>query len=182
MLKTLSNGDETQPPGMSATKDAGWNRALGLLAWLVTVALAAGLAAIASMDAEGFYGQLAKPDWAPGAGIFAPVWTILYILMAVAAWLVWRARGFSGAPVALALFLVQLVLNALWSWLFFAWHLGGAAFADIVVLTVLVGIVAVAFWRVRPLAGALLVPYLAWLVYAGLLNYRVWQLNPEVLG
>ena len=102
--------------------------------------------------------------------------------MAVAAWLVWRARGFAGAPVALGLFLVQLALNALWSWLFFAWREGAAALADIVILTVLVAIVAVAFWRVRPLAGALLVPYLAWLVYAAVLNYRVWQLNPGGLA
>jgi tryptophan-rich sensory protein len=167
---------------MSATNDAGWNRVLGLLAWLVTVALAAGLATLASVDAERLYGQLAKPDWAPGAGIFAPVWTILYLLMAVAAWLVWRARGFAGAPVALGLFLVQLALNALWSWLFFAWREGGAALADIVILTVLVAVVTVAFWRIRPLAGALLAPYLAWLVYAAVLNYRVWQLNPGVLG
>jgi tryptophan-rich sensory protein len=167
---------------MSATNDAGWNRVLGFLAWLVTVVLAAGLATLASVDAERFYGQLAKPDWAPGSGIFAPVWTVLYLLMAVAAWLVWRARGFAGAPVALGLFLVQLALNALWSWLFFAWREGAAALADIVILTVLVAIVAVAFWRVRPLAGALLVPYLAWLVYAAVLNYRVWQLNPGGLA
>jgi tryptophan-rich sensory protein len=167
---------------MSATNDAGWNRVLGFLAWLVTVVLAAGLATLASVDAERFYGQLAKPDWAPGSGIFAPVWTVLYLLMAVAAWLVWRARGFAGAPVALGLFLVQLALNALWSWLFFAWREGAAALADIVILTVLVAIVAVAFWRVRPLAGALLVPYLAWLVCAAVLNYRVWQLNPGMLG
>ena len=167
---------------MSATNDAGWNRVLGFLAWLVTVVLAAGLATLASVDAERFYGQLAKPDWAPGSGIFAPVWTVLYLLMAVAAWLVWRARGFAGAPVALGLFLVQLALNALWSWLFFAWREGGAALADIVILTVLVAVVTVAFWRIRPLAGALLAPYLAWLVYAAALNYRVWQLNPGVLG
>lgn len=167
---------------MSATNESGWNRVLGFLAWLVTVALAAGLAAIASIDAAPFYVQLAKPDWAPGAGVFGPVWTVLYLLMAIAAWLVWRARGFAGAPVALALFLVQLVLNALWSWLFFVWRHGGAAFADIVVLTLLVACVVVAFWRVRPLAGALLVPYLAWLVYAAVLNYRVWQLNPGTLG
>ena len=81
---------------MSATNDAGWNRVLGFLAWLVTVVLAAGLATLASVDAERFYGQLAKPDWAPGSGIFAPVWTVLYLLMAVAAWLVldlWSAAA-----------------------------------------------------------------------------------------
>jgi tryptophan-rich sensory protein len=167
---------------MSASNDAGWNRLLGLVAWLVTVALAAGLATIASIDASQLYGQLAKPGWAPAASLFAPVWTVLYLLMAIAAWLVWRSRGFEGAPVALTLFLLQLAANALWSWLFFAWRQGLLAFVDIVVLAVLVAAVIVAFWRIRPLAGVLLLPYLAWVVYAAVLNYQVWLLNPDLLA
>ena len=164
---------------MTSSKNAGASRRWGLLAWLVTVALAAGLAAIASIDASAFYDELEKPQWAAPASIFGPVWTVLYILMAIAAWLVWSSRGFSGAPVALTLFLVQLVLNAAWSWLFFEWRLGLLAVIDIVVLTVLVALTVVAFWRVRPLAGALMLPYLAWVVYAAELNYLIWQLNPE---
>lgn len=167
---------------MTASNDPGWNRTLGFLAWLVTVALAAGLAAIASVDAPEFYAELAKPQWAPPSAIFGPVWTVLYLMMAIAAWLVWRDRGFSGAPLALTLFLVQLVVNALWSWLFFAWRQGMLAFVDIVVLLVLIVATAAAFWRIRPLAGALLLPYLAWVAYALALNYQVWQLNPELLG
>jgi tryptophan-rich sensory protein len=167
---------------MTASNDPGWNRTLGFLAWLVTVALAAGLAAIASVDAPEFYAELVKPQWAPPSAVFGPVWTVLYLMMAVAAWLVWRDRGFSGAPLALTLFLVQLVVNALWSWLFFAWREGMLAFLDIVVLVVLIIATTLAFWRIRPLAGALLVPYLAWVVYAAALNYRVWQLNPDLLG
>jgi tryptophan-rich sensory protein len=167
---------------MTASNDAGWNRTLGLVAWMVTVALAAGLATLASIDAAEFYGRLAKPQWAPPSSIFGPVWTILYLLMALAAWLVWRSRGFAEAPVALTLFLVQLLVNALWSWLFFAWRQGLLAFVDIVVLLVLIVATIAAFWRIRPLAGMLLLPYLAWVVYAAVLNYSVWQLNPDLLS
>ena len=82
----------------------------------------------------------------------------------------------------LVLFVCQLVLNALWSWLFFGWHRGGVAFADIVVLWLLIAATLVGFWRVRQLAGALLVPYLGWVSFALALNYAVWQLNPQALG
>ena len=110
------------------------------------------------------------------------MWTLLYAMMAVAAWLVWRTGGFRVHRTALALFLVQLAVNALWSWLFFAWHLGALAFADIVLLWVLIAATIVAFWRVRPLAGALLIPYLLWVSFAGALNWAVWQMNPAILG
>jgi tryptophan-rich sensory protein len=102
--------------------------------------------------------------------------------MAVAAWLVWRIAGFQVAKAALMLFLAQLALNALWSWLFFGWHLGAVAFADIVLLLVLIIGTFISFWRIRPLAGALLVPYLMWVGFASALNYSVWQLNPRLLG
>jgi tryptophan-rich sensory protein len=110
------------------------------------------------------------------------VWTFLYILMALAAWLVWRVDGFRPARTALTLFLLQLALNALWSWLFFGWHRGALAFGDILLLWVLIAATLVAFWRTRPLAGALLVPYLLWVSFAAALNYSVWRLNPQVLG
>jgi tryptophan-rich sensory protein len=102
--------------------------------------------------------------------------------MGIAAWLVWRADGFRAARGALTLFLVQLAPNALWSWLFFGWHRGALAFADILLLWVLIVVTLIAFWRVRALAGALLVPYLLWVSFASALNYAVWQLNPQSLG
>jgi tryptophan-rich sensory protein len=102
--------------------------------------------------------------------------------MAIAAWLVWRGDGFRESRGALALFLVQLAPNALWSWLFFVWHRGALAFADILLLSVLVIATLVAFWRVHALAGALLIPYLLWVSFASALNYAVWQLNPQNLG
>lgn len=154
----------------------------GLVMWLAVSFVAAAIGAAASMQAGPFYAQLVRPEWAPPADLFGPVWTVLYTLMGIAAWLIWRVGGFRASRTALNLFLVQLAFNAIWSWLFFGWHLGALAFADIVLLCVLVVSTLVAFWRIRPLAGALLVPYLLWVGFASALNYSVWQLNPSVLG
>lgn len=155
---------------------------IGFAAWLVVSFTAAGIGGAASIQAGPFYTQLIRPEWAPPPNLFGPVWTILYVLMGITAWLVWRAGGFRAARTALTLFLVQLAVNALWSWLFFGWHLGGLAFADIVLLWVLIVATLVAFWRARPWAGALLIPYLLWVSFASVLNYSVWQLNPQILG
>jgi tryptophan-rich sensory protein len=155
---------------------------IGLVGWLVVVFMAAAIGAVASAQAGAFYTQLLRPDWAPPPSVFGPVWTVLYAMMAVSAWLVWRAGAFRLTRFALSLFLAQLALNALWSWLFFAWHLGALAFVDIVLLWVAIVATAVAFWRIQPLAGALLLPYLLWVSFAAALNYSVWQLNPQILG
>lgn len=156
---------------------------LGLVVWLVIVFVAAAIGAAASINADWFYTQqLVRPNWAPPQSVFGPVWTILYILMGIAAWLIWLRIGFHIAKIALGLFLVQLVFNALWTWLFFGWQLGALAFADIVVLWFLIIATIVYFWRIRPLAGALLVPYLLWVTFAAALNYSMWQLNPQILG
>jgi benzodiazapine receptor len=102
--------------------------------------------------------------------------------MGISAWLVWRRGGFRGSRLALTLFVVQLTLNALWSWLFFGWRLGGLAFADILLLWASIAATTIVFWRIRPWAGVLLVPYLLWVGFASVLNYSMWQLNREVLG
>lgn len=154
---------------------------LGLIVWSAVVFLAAVTGAAASIEAGSFYRSLSQPAWAPPASVFGPVWTILYGLMAVAAWLVWRAVGWQRARVALSLFLAQLGLNALWSWLFFGWKLGGAAFADITLLWALVALTLFFFWRIRALAALLLAPYLLWITFASVLNWTVWQMNPELL-
>jgi len=154
----------------------------GLVGWLVATGIAAFAGSMASRRSEDFYAQIEQPSWAPPSDVFGPVWTVLYILMAIAAWLVWRVGGFAHARTALTLFLVQLVVNALWSWLFFAWRMGGAAFVDILLMWVLVAATIAAFWRHSRLAAALLLPYLAWITFAGALNFTVWQLNPGVLG
>lgn len=155
---------------------------LGLIAWLAISFFASGIGAIASIRAASFYGQLVQPIWAPPSSVFGPVWTLLYALMGIAAWLTWRAATLRSNRLALALFLVQLAVNALWSWLFFAWLRGAWAFADIVLLWLLIVATLLCFWRVRPLAGALMVPYLLWVSFATVLNFSVWQLNPLVLG
>jgi tryptophan-rich sensory protein len=155
---------------------------VGLVGWLIVGFIAAAIGGAASIQAGPFYTQLVRPDWAPPALIFGPVWTILYALMGIAAWLVWRVGGFRAAKSALTLFLVQLMLNALWSWLFFGWRLGALAFTDTLLLCAFIVATVIAFWRIRPLAGALLVPYLLWVSFASALNYSVWQLNPQVLG
>ncbi|MDP1932942.1 MAG: TspO/MBR family protein [Gammaproteobacteria bacterium] len=151
----------------------------GMAVWFAVTFIAAAIGGAASVNAGTFYAQLTLPVWAPPAWLFGPVWTLLYAMMGIAAWMVWRARGFHGA---LTLFLVQLVLNALWSWLFFGWQLGGPAFMDIVILWCFIVATMAAFWNVRPLAGAFLIPYLLWVSFALALNYSVWQLNPQILG
>lgn len=155
---------------------------LGFVGWLVVSFAASAVGAFASIQAKSFYGQLVQPSWAPPPSVFGPVWTALYALMAIAAWLVWRSGGFRANRTALSLFLAQLALNSLWSWLFFAWHRGAWAFVDIILLWALVVATLVTFWRMRPLAGALLIPYLLWVSFASALNYAVWQLNPQILG
>ena len=155
---------------------------LGLLIWLLITAAAAALGSIASVQAAEFYRQLMRPDWAPPGWLFGPVWALLYVLMAVAAWLVWREREAKATRLALSLYVVQLAANALWSWLFFAWHRGLLAFADIVLLWTLILATLVTFWRIRPLAGALLIPYLLWVSFATALNLRIWQLNASLLS
>ena len=162
---------------MSLTKQI-----IGLVAWLIVAFIAAGIGGAASIGAGPFYSQLVRPEWAPPASIFGPVWTVLYALMGIAAWLVWRVGGFRAAKGALTLFLVQLAFNALWSWLFFRWHQGALAFADILLLLALIVATLIAFWRISRLAGALLIPYLLWVTFASALNYSVWQLNPQLLG
>ena len=155
---------------------------LALFGCMAVTAIAAALGAAASVDAAAFYSQLAKPAWSPAAWLFGPVWTGLYVLMAVAAWLAWRAGSGRRRAVALALFVAQLAVNALWSWLFFRWHRGALAFADVLLLDALVLATTLAFWRLRPLAGALLLPYLGWIGFATALTWAVWQANPVRLG
>ena len=155
---------------------------VSLVAWIGVSAAAGVVGGLASIDAATFYSRLELPPWAPPPWLFGPVWTLLYLLMGIAAWLVWRRRETGGVSLSLVLFPAQLVANALWSWLFFAWHRGAWAFADIVALLVLVAATAVAFARVRTAAGVCMIPYLAWVAFAGMLNLWVWRANPALLG
>ena len=147
-----------------------------LMAFLiVTLAVGAAASLVTEPNIRGWYGSLAKPPFNPPNWLFAPVWTLLYVLMGIAAWRVWRKTAL-GAPEML-LWFAQLALVFGWSFVFFGAHAIGIALAEIVLLLVLVIATAVAFWRVDRLAAVLLVPYIAWVGFAGLLNYEIWQLN-----
>lgn len=148
---------------------------VGLIIWIL-VTLAAGFVGSRFMPGE-WYEALNKPSWNPPNSVFGPVWTALYILMGVAAWLVWRKVGFSGARFVLTLFIIQLVLNSLWSYLFFGIHRPELAFIDILVLWISILGITIGFWRISMLAGIILLPYLIWVSFASVLNFQLWRLN-----
>lgn len=148
---------------------------LGAGVWLLLTFCAAAFGARFGPDE--WYRQLAKPTWTPPNAIFAPVWTILYLLMATAAWLIWKRHGVAGAVVPLALFIFQLALNAAWSWQFFGRHRPQAALVDIVVLWAVIAATLISFWLLDPLPGILLIPYLAWVSFATALNWAIWRMN-----
>jgi len=148
---------------------------LGLLFWLVLTFMVAAFGA--QFRPGPWYSELAKPTWTPPGWIFGPVWTALYMSMAVAAWLVWRAHRGKTAGISLWFYLVQLLLNGLWSWLFFGRQSIGLALTDILVLLLFVGATAFLFWRKNRLAGALFIPYVLWVGFATALNFQIWSLN-----
>jgi tryptophan-rich sensory protein len=124
-----------------------------------------------------WYRELQKPSYTPPGWLFGPVWTALYIAMGLAAWLVWRRRGFRAAAVPLGLFALQLALNAAWTPLFFGLQRPFVAFVDIVALWVAIVLTAWCFFRASPAAGWLMMPYLAWVSFAAVLNAALWRLN-----
>jgi benzodiazapine receptor len=151
---------------------------LGASAVLCTAAAVAG-GIVTAASVQSWYQTLQKPSWNPPDGLFGPVWTVLYLLMAVALWRVWRLGWEErGVRPAVTLFLVQLGLNVLWSFLFFGLRRPGWAFVEIVVLWGAILATLIAFYRLEKFAGVLLVPYLAWVTFAGILNGVIWRLNP----
>lgn len=153
-------------------------RWIGLAFLLIVCVGAGGLGAVATTpQIEGWYRTLAKPAWTPPDWIFGPVWTTLYILMAIAAWLVWKPAGLKSAGLPLSLFAVQLILNIAWSWIFFGSRQPGWAFAEVVLLWIAILATVVVFFRCSQVAGWLLVPYLAWVSFAAVLNSAIWRMN-----
>ena len=153
----------------------------GFIVCCVVAFAAAAVGSIASIRAAEFYGTLVRPGWAPPASIFGPIWTILYSCMAIASWLVWRESR-PGRWSALTAYVAQLILNALWPWLFFAWRQGRWAFIEIFVLWFVLAATIWLFWRIRRVAAMLLIPYLLWVSFASLLAFEVWRTNPGVLS
>ena len=172
---------QSKPVYAPSVRLASINPIRGLLGWLTLCFVAAAIGGLASANAGNFYNQLVQPSWAPPAWLFGPVWSVLYAMMGVAAWLVWKEQGWQKARMALSVFVVQLAANALWTWLFFVWHVGAVAFAEIALLWVLIAYTVWAFWRVSRLAGALLLPYLVWVSFASALCFAMWRSNPQIL-
>jgi benzodiazapine receptor len=147
----------------------------GFLALCFAAAAIGGLATAPAIP--GWYAGLIKPAFNPPNWIFGPVWTLLYALMAIAAWRVWRRGGFAMSGRALTLFFLQLALNLAWSLIFFAGRRIGWALIDIAALWLSLAATAVMFWRRDRIAGAMLAPYLAWVSFAAVLNLAIWRLN-----
>lgn len=150
----------------------------GLIVFLI---LCLGVGALGGMattpEIAGWYSTLNKPTWNPPPSIFGPVWTTLYLMMALSAWLIWRKGGLQKNRIPLAAFAVQLILNLAWSWIFFSMHQIGGAFVEITVLWSSILLTGILFHKNSKLASVLLLPYLCWVSFATYLNFTLWQLN-----
>jgi benzodiazapine receptor len=150
------------------------HRWLALAAFLLAVTVAAGIGGLGVAGTADEYQSLKQPAWAPPSWLFGPVWTVLYVLIAIAGWLVWQRTGWS---TALTVYAVQLVLNAIWTPIFFGFGLYGPALIDIVVLWFGIGATIWLFRPVSRLAAGLLLPYWAWVSFATALNAAIWAAN-----
>jgi translocator protein len=126
-----------------------------------------------------WYERLIKPSWRPPNWLFGPVWTVLYVVIAISGWLVWRETGFDGTTIPLAVFAVQLLLNAAWTPIFFGIHQPGWAFLEIIILWWSICATIVLFYPIHGAAAWLLIPYLFWVTFAAALNFAVWRLNSQ---
>jgi len=155
-----------------------WQSVLGLIGWVVLCFTAAGVGSSFTLpQIDTWYAQLEKPSFNPPNWIFGPVWSTLYLMMAVAVWRVWKNAGWTNAPHSLGVWCFQLLLNTTWSVLFFGLENPELAAVDIVVLWVSILITTAAFWRHDRLAAALMVPYLLWVTFAAVLNFSIATLN-----
>jgi len=151
---------------------------LGFIAFLAPCLAVSAIGAAATATSVGtWYQTLAKPPFNPPDWVFAPVWTALFFMMALAGWRVWRSDGLRKARWALALFALQLALNLAWSVLFFGYRSIGAALVEIVVLLLAILATTIVFWQRDRIAGMLFIPYACWVAFATVLNAALWQLN-----
>ena len=172
-------------PIESSTSYRGRNSGPNLAALALFLVLALGVGTLGALFSPGFsasaaawYAALMKPDWLPPQKWFVPVWTALYVLMAIAAWIIWRERYHRGRAAAITAFCIQLVLNALWAPMFFGLKNLDAGLLDIVALWLAVGWTMREFARVAPAAALVLAPYFLWVTLAAAINLAVWKLNP----
>lgn len=149
-----------------------------LVLFLVLAFAAAGIGALATATGiEGWYATLHKPEWNPPRALFGPVWTVLYVLMAVATWQAWNTGDSGQARRTVSLYSAQLTLNALWSVLFFGLHRPGMAFAEILILWAVLLVILFRYWRIKKTAAWLWLPYILWVSFAAVLNGTIWSLN-----
>ncbi len=155
--------------------------AIGLVVSIVVCFSAAAIGGIATTSSVGgWYAEIDKPTWNPPDWIFGPVWTLLYLMMAISAWLVWKNSTLESSRFALGWFAFHLLLNVLWSVLFFGLQQPGWAVAEIIILWISIVITIALFYGHSKLAAGLLVPYLCWVTFAAVLNYSIWSLNQIV--
>jgi tryptophan-rich sensory protein len=149
-----------------------------LALFLVLAFAAAGIGALATTTGiEGWYATLQKPSWNPPRALFGPVWTVLYVLMAVATWQAWNTGEGGQARRTVSLYSAQLTLNALWSVLFFGLHRPDMAFVEILILWAVLLVILFRYWRIKKAAAWLWMPYVLWVTFAAVLNGTIWSLN-----
>jgi translocator protein len=166
-------GDNMQSLSLSDKSD--W---ISLIFFLIGCFAVAGLGSFATVpEIPVWYANLRKPAWTPPNWLFGPVWTALYLAMAIAAWMVWRRTGWEGSNGALWLFVIQLALNLSWSFIFFKFHSPPWAFVEIVVLWIMIAATIAKFAGISRASAILLAPYLVWVTYAAALNFAVWRMN-----
>ncbi|MEV1143078.1 TspO/MBR family protein [Micromonospora sp. NPDC049799] len=158
----------------SVGRTDGTRRWWALLGFGAAVFVAAAVGGLGVQGTSAEYASLEQPSWAPPSWLFGPVWTVLYAMIAVAGWLVWRRVGFGPAVWA---WVTQLVLNAIWTPLFFGAGRYGLAFAEILLMWLAIAVTVVLFWRISRPAALLMLPYWAWVTFASALNFAIWQLN-----
>ena len=151
---------------------------IGLIVSIAVCFLAAAIGGFATTSSVGgWYAAINKPTWNPPAWIFGPVWSMLYLMMGVSAWLVWKNSGFQNSRLALGAFVFQLLLNVIWSVLFFGLRQPGWAFVEIIALWIAIAVTISLFYGHSKLAAGLLVPYLLWVTFAAGLNFTIWSMN-----
>jgi tryptophan-rich sensory protein len=168
--------DDAQQPSEVRNPNSRKRDIAGLIGWVLLCFSASATAAF--VDTGGWYAELNKPSWNPPSWLFGPVWTTLYVMMGVSAWLVWRKGGWKSMKGPLSLFVFQWVLNAIWTPLFFGIHRPDLAFFEIILLWAAIVATIVVFWKISRVASILLLPYLLWVSFASFLNFTIWKLNP----
>jgi uncharacterized protein YbjT (DUF2867 family)/tryptophan-rich sensory protein len=171
-------GCETADARAKPWQPSGARQVAWLLVLIAICLAAAGVGgALTSISVASWYPTLEKPSWTPPGWLFGPVWTVLYLLMACSAWLVWRRCGWNRSRTSLGLFGLQLALNVAWSAIFFGMRSPGFALLELLALWLAIAATTVSFWGKSTAAALLLTPYIAWTSFAGLLNLAIWRMN-----